>query len=120
MENELFNILSHSSKDIDNQKLMDYLSGKLSGREKQEMDEWIANSEILKDAVEGLGKISDKSRLQVYVDQLNQQLHQHLEEQKSRRKRKRIIEYPWIYLTIIIILLICVLGYLIVHQYTRS
>ena len=30
MSDELLNILSNSNKDIDNQKLMDYLSGKLS------------------------------------------------------------------------------------------
>ena len=34
MNDDLLNILSNSNKDIDNQKLMDYLSGKLSAAEK--------------------------------------------------------------------------------------
>ena len=120
MKNELFNILSNSSNEVDNQKLMDYLTGKLTGSKKQEMEDWISSSELLKDAVEGLGKISDKAKLQGYVDQLNKQLHQHLQDQKSRRERKRLKEYPWIYLTIILILAICILGWLLVHQYLNK
>ncbi len=34
MKNDLINILPNSNKDIDNQKLMDYLSDKMSAKEK--------------------------------------------------------------------------------------
>ncbi|PWT70395.1 MAG: hypothetical protein C5B59_20725 [Bacteroidetes bacterium] len=117
MKNELFNILSNSNREVDNQKLMDYLSGKLAGHDKEEMENWIASSKLMQDAVEGLGKMPDKAKLQGYVDQLNKQLHQHLQDKKLRRERKRLKEYPWIYLTIVLILLICVLGWFIVRQY---
>ncbi len=44
MDDDLLNILSNSNKDIDNQKLMDYLSDKLSAEEKHEFEKgsfWI-------------------------------------------------------------------------------
>ena len=38
MDDKLFDILSNSNKDIDNQKLMDYLAGKLSEDRRHRMD----------------------------------------------------------------------------------
>jgi hypothetical protein len=117
MDPELFNILSEGNKDIDNQKLMDYLSGKLSAKEKQELEKLMADSEFMNDAIEGLQTIKDKNKLQAYVNQLNQELHNHLQNKKSRREKKRIKEYPVIYFTIILVLLICIIGYLIIRQF---
>ena len=57
MSDELLNILSNSNKDIDNQKLMDYLSGKLSAGEKHDFEKTLVDSEMMNDAVEGLQKI---------------------------------------------------------------
>jgi hypothetical protein len=52
MNDDLLNILSNINKDIDNQKLMDYLSDKLSQEEKHEFEKNIADSEMLSDIVE--------------------------------------------------------------------
>ncbi|RYF92720.1 MAG: hypothetical protein EOO00_06990, partial [Chitinophagaceae bacterium] len=41
MQDDLLKILSDSNKEIDNQKLMDYLSGKLSGEQKHEVEKWM-------------------------------------------------------------------------------
>jgi anti-sigma factor RsiW len=54
MSDDLLNILSNSNKDIDNQKLMDYLSDKLSAEEKHEVEKTLVDSELMNDAVEGL------------------------------------------------------------------
>ena len=54
---ELKDILSNSNKDIDNQKLMDYLSGKLSAEEKHDVEKEMSGSDFMNDAVEGLEKI---------------------------------------------------------------
>ena len=119
MSNDLLNILTNSNKDIDNQKLMDYVSGKLSGKEKHEIEKLIIDSEFLNDAVEGLGNIQDKQKLQEYIEQLNKGLRNHLEKKKMRREKRRIKEYPWIYFTIALILLLCVIGYFVIRQYLR-
>ncbi|MGZ5255901.1 MAG: hypothetical protein ACXWCT_15940, partial [Flavitalea sp.] len=57
---DLLNILSNSNKDIDNQKLMDYLSGKLSSQEANEVEQWLNENEFGEDALEGLQKVRSK------------------------------------------------------------
>jgi hypothetical protein len=67
MTDDLLNILSNSNKDIDNQKLMDYVSGKLSAEEKHEFEKTLVDSEILNDAVEGLEGFKNKEQLNLFV-----------------------------------------------------
>ena len=59
MNKDLLNILANSNKDIDNQQLMDYLSGKLSGEDLHELERSMAGDEFLNDAVEGLQKVRE-------------------------------------------------------------
>jgi len=116
MNPEFFNIISHSNKDIDPQKLMDYLNNKLSDTEKHEIEKLMAESSLINDAVEGLEHIKDKGKLQAYVDQLNKELHNHLQKKKLRREKKRLPEYSWIYFAIILILLLCIIAYMVIRQ----
>ena len=46
MNKDLLNILSNSNKDIDNQQLMDYLSGKLSDEQMHEIERSMADSAL--------------------------------------------------------------------------
>jgi hypothetical protein len=116
MSKDLLNILSNSNKDIDNQKLMDYLSGKLAESEKHEVELWMTENDFASDAVEGLQQFSDKKDLQNYVDQLNKELNQYIEKKKSRRERKKIKENPWMYVTVFLILLFVIVGYFIIQR----
>src|SRR6266566_7047799 len=115
MNKDLLNILKNSNKDIDNQKLMDYLSGKLSEQEKHEVEKLVADSEFMNDAMEGLEKIQDKNKLQAYVEQLNKDLQNQLKKKKIRREKRRLKEYPWVYVAIILILLFCIIAYAIIR-----
>jgi len=119
MSDQLLHILSNSNKDIDNQKLMDYLSGKLSAQEKHEIEKMMADSPLMNDAIEGLENIRDKNKLQEYVDQLHENLQAQLARKKLIRAKKRIREYPWIYLAIVLVLIFCVVAYLIVRQFLK-
>jgi len=116
MSSELFDILSHSNKDIDNQKLMDYLSGKLSEKEKYELERLVAGNNFVQDALEGLESVQDPAKVKAHVNELKHDLQKQLKHATHNRKRSRIQQYPWIYLTIVLILVICVVGYLIIHQ----
>jgi hypothetical protein len=114
---DLLNILSNSNKDIDNQKLMDYLSGKLSPKEKHELEKQMADSEILNDAVEGLQQIKDQQKLEVYLDELQKQLNTYIAKKKERRKRSFISQNDqWIYLSIFLVLLFIVIAYLVITK----
>ena len=90
MNKDILNILANSNKDIDNQQLMDYLSGKLSGEDLHELERSMAGDEFLNDAVEGLQQVKNPKNMQAYVDQLNADMHKSLEKKKTRRLRRKL------------------------------
>jgi hypothetical protein len=116
MSSDLLKILSNSNKDIDNQKLMDYISGKLSGKDKHEVEKWMIDNTFEGEAMEGLQSIKDQKDLQNYVDQLNKELNKYLQQRKQRRDRRKIKEIPWAYLAIILVLIFIVLTYIVIQK----
>jgi hypothetical protein len=116
MDKDLLDILSNSNKDIDNQKLMDYLGGKLQGEEKHEVEKWMAENEFVNEAMEGLQDFSGKKNLQEYVDQLHKDLNKYIQQKKERRERRKIQQAPWVYLTIVVVLALCVIAYYIIRK----
>jgi anti-sigma factor RsiW len=119
MSKDLLNILSNSNKDIDNQKLMDYISGKLSGKDKHEVEQWMIDNNFESEALEGLQIVKDKKDLESYVNQLNKELNQYLKQKKQRRDRKKIKEVPWAYLAIVFVLVLVVIAYLVIQKIPR-
>ena len=117
MNNELKNILSNSNKDIDNQKLMDYLSGKLSAEEKHEIEKEMADSDFVNDAVEGLEDVKNKKDLSLFVDQLNNNLHKQLEKKKKRKQKRALKDKPWLYLAVIILLLLIIICFIVIKKH---
>ena len=67
MNNDLLNILTDDDNDFDNQKLLDYLNGKLSGDEKHEVEKWMADNDILDEAIEGLQNIKREKKTCLYI-----------------------------------------------------
>jgi len=120
MPGNLLNILSNSNKDIDNQKLMDYISGKLSGEEKHEVEQWMIDNNFESEALEGLQTVKDQKHLQAYVDQLNKELIKYLQEKKNRRDRRKIKEIPWSYFAIVLVLILIILAYFVIQKLAKS
>ena len=116
MNNDLLNILSNSNKDIDNQQLMDYLSGQLTGEQQHAVERSMADSEFMNDAVEGLQNIPNQKDLQTYVDELNTALQKSMQKKKQRRQKRRLKDEPWAYVAVILILLLCVIAYVLVRK----
>lgn len=120
MSDELKDILNNSNKDIDNQKLMDYLSKKLSAQESHELEKIMAEDDFMNDAVEGLEQISDKKKLGVSVEELNRELQKQLAKKKSRKEKRKLKEQPWVYVTIVLLLLLLIVCYIAVKKFQRS
>ena len=120
MNNDLINILSNSNKDIDNQKLMDYLAGKLSGEDAHEIEKILLESDFTADAAEGLSMVNEKNRLSKMVYDLNTNLKHQLEQKKKRRLRRRFKDQPVWVMMIIIFLVLIILCYLVVHFYLKE
>ena len=119
MNDELLNILSNSNKDIDNQKLMDYLSGKLSPGEKHDFERSLIDSEMMNDAVEGLEKLKNTD-VSAVVKQLNKNLHKQLNKKRSKKIKRGIKDLPWLYFTIILVLIIILIGFIVIKKRLES
>ena len=116
MNHEIKNILSNSNKDIDNQKLMDYLSGKLSAEEKHEIEKQMADSDFVNDAVEGLEDVKNKKDLSLFVEHLNTNLNKQLDKKKKRKQKRALKDQPWLYLAVIILLMLIVICFIIIKN----
>lgn len=117
MNKDLLNILSNSNKEIDNQQLMDYLSGKLSEEQKHALEMNMADDDFLNDAAEGLGQLPEKQHIDVFVDQLNRDLHKKLYKSQKKRRKRKLLQQRWIYAAIILILAIVVATWLMIVKY---
>jgi hypothetical protein len=116
MNKDLLNILANSNKDIDNQQLMDYLSGDLSGAPLHEVERSMADNAFLNDAVEGLQSIGSKKNVQTYVDELNASLQKSIAKKKQRRLKRRLQDNPWTYLAILLIIILGVIAYMVIRK----
>jgi hypothetical protein len=116
MSNNLKDILSESNKDIDNQKLMDYLSNHISQADTHEVEKNMANDIFVNDAVEGLQQFTPSKDLQLYVEQLNSDLQKQIVKNKKRKEKRRIKDQPYTYFAIIFILLLLVICFLVIRR----
>jgi hypothetical protein len=117
MSNDLKDILGNSNKDIDNQQLMDYLSSQLTKAGEHEVEAAMADDAFVNDAVEGLQQIPDKKNMQVYVEQLNEELQKQIAKNKKRKEKRRLKDSPYTYWAIIILLLLMVICFIAVKKY---
>jgi ABC-type bacteriocin/lantibiotic exporter with double-glycine peptidase domain len=120
MSNDLLDILSNSNDKINNQKLIDYLNDNLSDKEKHEVEKWMSDNDMVNDAVEGLEHVKNKKNLQAYVDQLNKNLQNQLAQKKQHQQKRKLKEYPWIYFAIVLVLLLCIIGYIIIRKFLHT
>lgn len=119
MDDDFLNILSNSNKDIDNQKLMDYLSDKLSAEEKHEFEERLIDSELESDAVEGLSQFKNKKDPVAFAKELNRNLRKQLQKKKASKAKRRIKELRWLYVTITLIIIFILIAFIIISKFLR-
>jgi uncharacterized protein with von Willebrand factor type A (vWA) domain len=119
MPDDLLNILSNSNKDIDNQKLMSYLSDQLSAEEKHEFEKELLNSEMMNDAVEGLEKFRNKKDVSAYAEKLNRDLQKQLHRKDYKKEKRRLKIMPWMYFAIILILIIVIISFFVIGGYLK-
>ena len=98
------------------ERLMKYLEGKLSGEELHEFEKQMAESDLLNDAVEGLESIKQSKNIDVYVNDLNKHLQQYTSSKKKRRLKNRLELNDWTLLSIFLIIALCVVGYVVVKM----
>ena len=120
MNNDLKDILANSNKDIDNQRLMDYLTNQLSKTESHEIEKTMADDAFINDAIEGLQKIENKKNVQEYLDHLNTDLQKQTAKTKTRKEKRKLRDQPYTYFTIILILLLLVISFFVLKRYIED
>lgn len=116
MQDDLLKILSNSNKEIDNQKLMDYLSGKLSGEQKHEVEKWMADNPFFNEAMEGLEQAGGSKKVKASVEELNSALHKFLASRKKKRESNFFQFNYWTYVAVVFILALAILVYYLIRH----
>jgi len=116
---DIENIL-HNEDDLNNEQLIKYLEGKLSEEERHAIEKQMAASSFTNDAIEGLQSIANKKDINLYVDELNRQLHQYTHKHQKKKSKRAIKHLDWIILSIIIVILLCVLGYYVINLHKQN
>jgi predicted secreted protein len=113
-------ILSHLSTEIDQETLLLYLQNKLSEEKKHEVEKKLLENEMANDALEGLQEIKDKQQIAYMVEMLNRDLKNKLEKKKKRREKMRIKDQPWLYISILILMLLIIISYVVIRRYLQK
>ena len=116
MAGNLKDILSSLSTDIDQETLLLYLQGKLSGEKKNEVEKKLMDSDFNEDAIEGLQEIRDKEQIPYMVEMLNRELKKKTLKKKQRRDKMRFKDQPWLYISVLIIILLIILSYIVIQR----
>lgn len=120
MKQNLINILADSNKEMDNQVLMDYVSGRLSHADQHAVEEWLEDNQFAADALEGLQEFGNKDQLKEYVHQLNLELKAFLLQKKQRREKRRLKDNPLTYMVIIFILCLAIITYVLLRMLAQG
>jgi hypothetical protein len=116
MNEKLRDILSNLNTDIDQEILLQYLQGKLSDEKKHEVEMQLLNSDFEVDALEGLQQFKDKGQLNFMMDMLNKDLQKKIEKKKKRREKLKIKDQPWLYISLVILLILIVISYIMIRK----
>ncbi len=117
MSDNLKDILSNLNKDIEQEKLLDYLNRKLSAADAHEVEKQMADDEFINDAVEGLENFKNKKELSLIIEQLNNELKKQTSRKKKKTEKRRFKEQPWLYITIITILLLAIISFVLIKKH---
>jgi hypothetical protein len=119
MSDDLKDILSNLSKDIEQEKLLDYLNKKLNATDAHEVEKQMADDAFMNDAVEGLEQFKNKQQLSLLVEQLNADLKKKTNKKLQKKEKRKLKDQPWLYITLITLLLLAIIGFVVIKKYLR-
>jgi hypothetical protein len=120
MQENLKEILTHLSTEVDQETLLLYLQGQLSAEQQHEVEKKMMGNEFASDALEGLQNFKDKGHLRALIEQLNKDLKKKTEKKKAAQEKRKISLDPWVIVTIVIVLLLVVVSYYIIQRMMNS
>lgn len=119
MPDNLKDILSHLSTEIDQETLLLYLQHKLSDEKRHEVERKLLDNEFAGDALEGLQEIRDQRQISYIVEMLNRDLKKKTEKKRLRKEKLKLKDQPWIYISVLIIILLIILSFIVIQRMLR-
>jgi hypothetical protein len=111
---DLKNILNHGPEPTE-EALKRYLEGNASEEERFIIEHQMTDEAFMNDAIEGLQNFKDQMLVQDYVNKINKDLLKHTAKKKRGRLKRHIEDQNWTLLSVIIIIILCILGYFVIH-----
>ena len=117
---EDFDNILNTDGDINEELLIKYLEGKLSKEEAHAVEQHMANSDFVNDAVEGLEQIKSKKNIPILLNELNKDLQKQTQKPKNKRAKRKLKDIDGMLITVVIVLMLCILGYAVLHVYEQN
>jgi len=108
-------ILSDNAEPLSDEELLQYLDNAIPEEEKHAIEKKLADGSFESDALDGLAQLKSTDAVKRNVSQLNKKLQQQLQDKKQRQQKRKFKEMEWIVFAILILLLICVIGYAVIR-----
>ncbi len=110
-----FNHILNQGTEPSEEALKRYLEGNASEEERFMIEHQMSEEVFMNDAVEGLQNFKNTEVLQEYVNKINKELLKQTVKKKRNKLRRHIEDQHWTLLSVIVIIILCILGYFIIH-----
>jgi hypothetical protein len=67
--------------------------------------------------VEGLENFKDKKDVSLMVQQLNSELKKQTAKKKARKEKRKLKDQPWLYISLVTLLLLVIIAYMVIKKY---
>lgn len=118
--NDKWHDILNQSGHINEQKLMDYLQGKLSPEESHDVEKLMVDSGFINDAVEGLSEIKDKQKIATILLEINGHLSKKIHRDTKKNKLMIPDQFTLTIAATVTVLLLIVIAYVIYRMYHNT
>jgi hypothetical protein len=112
---EDLNNIWNADDELNDDQLLNYIKGNSTGEDAHDLERKMANSSLVNDGVEGLQQFSSTEKINAYVLDINEDLRHKLAGKKTKKK-KVIANLSWQVIALIIVILLCILGYVVIEM----
>jgi hypothetical protein len=120
MNKDYKDILSNLNKDIEQEKLLEYLNRKLTQEEQHDLEKQLNDDAFMSDAMDGLQELKQQADVQLIVDKLNHGLKKQLDSNKKNRAKRIIKNEAWIYYTVVLLLLLASIAFIVIRMFINK
>ncbi len=106
--------------DLRDEDLLKYVQGDISKEDQHKVERQMADSDFVNDAMEGLQGVRNKRSIDQYVEELNRNLQKQVSTKKQRKQKRKLKDQPWIVITVVVVLALCVLAYAVIRYHQKN